>query len=285
MTTPHVLNQASKAEQFLRLHQPGKLFVLANCWNLLTARLFQQEGFSAIGTSSYAVAMTSGVRDGQKLGLEHTIDLVRALSNGIRLPVSVDLERGFGDTVQEVVESVRLVLTAGGVGINIEDGTENPLAPFYEVGFQCEKIRGIREIANSAGIHLVINARADMLLHPVSDPLSALNEAVKRGRAYVDAGADCIFVPDMGNLTSEMITRLVHEIGAPINIIAGTNTPSIAKLNELGVARVSLGPRVLRAGLGLYRRIAREILDQGTFTQMHVGAMSFDEANRLLESD
>ncbi len=285
MTTPHDLNQASKAEQFLRLHQPGKLFVLANCWNLLTARLFEQEGFSAIGTSSYAVAMTSGVRDGQKIGREHLIELARTLSRGIELPVSVDLERGYGDTVQEVVESVRLVLLAGGVGINMEDSTDNPLAPFYEVGFQCEKIRGIRAMANSAGIHLVINARADMLLRPVSDPSSALKEAIARGRAYMDAGADCIFVPDMGNLTSEMIARLVQEIGSPINIIAGVNTPPTVKLNELGVARVSFGPRVLRAGLGLYRRIAREILDQGTFRQMHDGAMSFDEANRLLDSD
>ncbi len=278
-------NQAAKAEQFLRLHKPGELFVLANCWNRLTARLFEQEGFSAIGTSSYAVAMTSGVRDGQKLGLNQTIELVRALSAGIGLPVSVDLERGYGETVEEEVESVRLVLEAGGVGINIEDSTENPASPFYASGFQCVKIRAIRRMADSTGIHLVINARTDMLLHRVSDPATALKEAISRGRAYIDAGADCIFVPDMGDMTGDKIRRLVQEIGAPINVIAGVNTPSIADLNKLGVARVSLGPRVLRAGLGLYRRIAREILDQGTFSHMHEGAMSFDDANRLLESD
>lgn len=285
MSTSNDSDQAIRAKRFLGLHNPGELFVLANCWNLLTARLFEQEGFSAIGTSSYAVAMTTGVRDGQKLGLDHTIKLVRILSAGIGLPVSVDLERGYGETVDQVVESVRQVLKAGVVGINIEDSTGNPSLPFYDAISQCEKIRAIREMANSTGIHLVINARTDMLLHRVNDPASALKETISRGRAYMDAGADCIFVPDMGDMTPETIRSLTKEIGAPINIIAGVNTPSIAELNKLGVARVSLGPRVLRAGLGLYHRIAREILDRGTFKQMHDGAMSFDDANRLLGSD
>jgi 2-methylisocitrate lyase-like PEP mutase family enzyme len=275
-------NQKNMAERFLALHRSSRPFVLANCWDVVMAQLFAQEGFQAIGTSSYAMAALRGLHDGQHIALRDTVDLVKRLVDRVRLPVSADIEAGYAETVEGVVESAKSILAAGAVGINIEDSTNNPKQPFCETAIQCEKIRAIRTMANGAGIHLVINARTDVFLLPSDNPCRRLSQTIERGRAYVQAGADCVFVPDMGDLGVAAMRQLVTEINAPINIIAGGSTPPMAKLEEIGIARVSLGPRVMRAALGLYKRIAREIMDRGTFTQMMAGAISYEETSQLL---
>jgi 2-methylisocitrate lyase-like PEP mutase family enzyme len=273
--------QNAMAERFLALHRLRRPFVLANAWDVVTARLFAREGFQAIGTSSYATAATLGLHDGEHFPLEHTLDLVRRLVHHVRLPVSADIEAGYAESVEGVAESARAVLAAGAVGINIEDSTGKPEAPFYDIAAQCEKIGAIRAMAGDAGIHLVINARTDVFLVS-GDPGRRLSRAIERGQAYVEAGADCVFVPDMGDLDVAAMKELVEGIRAPINVVAGGSTPSMRELEEIGIARVSLGPRVMRAGLGLYQRIAREILDRGTFSQMCMGALSYEETNQLL---
>lgn len=275
------LTQRATAEQFLALHRAQGPFVLANSWDVVTARLFAQEGFRAIGTSSYATAAMLGLRDGEHFPLRYTVDLVRRLVRHVRLPVSADIEAGYAESVAGVVESAKAVLAAGAVGINIEDSTGNPEEPFYDTASQCAKISAIRAMANDAKIHLVINARTDVFLLP-GDPGGRLSQTIERGQAYVGAGADCVFVPDMGDLDVAAMKQLVDEIGAPINVIAGGSTPSLRELEEIGIARVSLGPRVMRAALGLYKRIAREILDHGTFSKMCTGALSYEETNQLL---
>ena len=275
------LTQKVTAEQFLALHRMPRPFVLANSWDVVTAQLFAKEGFQAIGTSSYATAATLGLRDGEHFPLSVTVDLVGRLVHRIRLPISADIEAGYAESVEGVVESAKAVLTAGAVGINIEDATGNPEVPLYDIAFQCEKIGAVRAMANEAGIHLVINARTDVFL--LSDnPVRRLSQAIERGQAYVGAGADCVFVPDMGDLDAAAMRQLVKQTGAPINVVAGGSTPSLRELEEIGIARVSLGPRVMRAGLGLYKRIAREILDRGTFSSMSIGALSYEETNELL---
>jgi 2-methylisocitrate lyase-like PEP mutase family enzyme len=273
--------QRATAEQFLALHRSPGPFVLANSWDVVTARLFEREGFQAIGTSSYATAAILGLHDGEHFPLRHTVDLVRRLVHRVRLPISADIEAGYAESVAGVVASAKAVLAAGAVGINIEDSTGNPEAPLYDLASQCEKIGAIRAMANDAGIHLVINARTDVFLLS-GDPGRRLSQAIERGREYVGAGADCVFVPDMGDLDAAAMRQLVNEIGAPLNVVAGGSTPSIGELEEIGIARVSLGPRVMRAALGLYKRIAREILDHGTFSQMCTGALSYEETNELL---
>jgi 2-methylisocitrate lyase-like PEP mutase family enzyme len=276
--------QRATAEQFLALHRSPRPFVLANSWDVVTARLFAQQGFQAIGTSSYATAATLGLHDGQQFPLRHTLDLVRRLVHRVRLPVSADIEAGYAESVAGVVESAKAVLAAGAVGINIEDSTRNPETPFYDIASQCQKIGAIRAMASDAGIHLVINARTDVFLLG-GDSARRLSQAIERGQAYVGAGADCVFVPDMGDLDGAAMRQLVKEIGAPINVVAGASTPSIRQLEEIGIVRVSLGPRVMRTALGLYKRIAREILDQGTFSTMLTGALSYEETNTLLGED
>jgi 2-methylisocitrate lyase-like PEP mutase family enzyme len=206
---------------------------------------------------------------------------VKRLTRRLHVPVSADIEAGYAETIEGVVQSARAVLTAGAVGINIEDSTGDRERPLYDLSFQREKIAAIRAMTNAAGFHPVINARTDLFLQS-GNALQRLRETIERGRAYAEAGADCVFVPDMGDLDVATLRQLVSEIGAPINIIAGGSTPPMAKLEEIGIARVSLGPRVMRAALGLFRNIAREILDEGTFSKMTAGALSYEETNRLL---
>jgi 2-methylisocitrate lyase-like PEP mutase family enzyme len=224
-----------------------------------------------------------GLHDGQQLTIQDTVALVQRLAGKVNAPISADIEAGYAETTEGVVESARFVLNAGAVGINLEDGTRCQQRPLYDIDFQQEKIRAIRSMADARGIHLFINARTDTYLEPNSDPESRVRETIARGNAYRDAGADCVFVPDMGDLDPETMKTLVEEIHAPINIIAGESTPPMAKLQEIGITRLSLGPRVMRAAFGLYRRIAREILDDGTFSSMFTGAMTYEETNALLD--
>jgi 2-methylisocitrate lyase-like PEP mutase family enzyme len=276
-------SQKTKAGHFLELHRAPSIFVLANAWDVPSARIFEMAGFQAIGTTSYGLAASMGLHDGQQVTRQDTVALVRLLVGKVNVPVSADIEAGYAETIEGVVETARSVLNAGAVGINIEDSTGNHQLPLYDIQFQQEKIRAIRGMADTQGVHLVINARTDTCLQPSMDPKSRLSQTIVRGNAYREAGADCVFVPDMGDLDLTTMKTLVEEIKAPINIIAGESTPPVAKLQEIGIARVSLGPRVMRAAFGLYRRIAREILDNGTFSGMLNGAMSYEEANALLD--
>ena len=274
--------QKERASKFLALHRIKRPFVLANCWDVVTALLFAREGFPAIGTSSYAMAATLGRRDGQQIELQETVNFVTRLAHRVNLPISADIETGYAETVEGVVHSARAVFAAGAVGINIEDGTGEPEHALFEVSFQREKIAAIRAMGDEAGFHPVLNARTDTFLLTTGDRRERLHETIARGRAYAEAGADCVFVPDTGDLDAATLRQLVDAIGIPLNVVAGASTPPLATLEEIGIARVSLGPRVMRAGLGLFREIAREILDRGTFTKMTTGALSYEETNQLL---
>jgi len=276
-------SQKTKADVFLKLHRAPSIFVLANAWDVPSARIFEMAGFRAIGTTSYGLAASMGRHDGQQVTIQDTVALVRRLVDKINVPVSADIEAGYAETIEGVVETARSALNAGAVGINLEDSTRNHKLPLYDIHFQQEKIRAIRGMADTQGVHLLINARTDTYLEPSIDPTSRLSQTIARGNAYREAGADCVFVPDMGDLDPATMKALVEEIKAPINIIAGESTPPIAKLQEIGIARVSLGPRVMRAAFGLYQRIAREILHDGTFSNMLTGALSYEEANTLLD--
>jgi 2-methylisocitrate lyase-like PEP mutase family enzyme len=274
--------QETKARLFLELHRAPSIFVLANAWDVPSARIFEMAGFRAIGTTSYGLAASMGLHDGQQVTRQDTVGLVRRLVGRVNVPLSADIEAGYAETIEGVVETARSVLNVGAVGINLEDSTGNHQMPLYDIHFQQEKISAIRDMADTQGVHLLINARIDTYLEPSIDQESRLSQTIARGNAYRKAGADCVFVPDMGDLNPATMKTLVEEIEAPINIIAGEFTPPMAVLQEIGITRVSLGPRVMRAAFGLHRRIAREILDNGTFSSMLTGALSYEEASELL---
>lgn len=276
------LEQRRKAETFCALHHAPPILILINAWDVCSARLFELEGCKAIATTSAGVAATLGYPDGQYMSLQETAEVTRRIANGIDLPVSADLEAGYADDTEGVVDAVRTIMRAGAVGINIEDSTScNSSGTLIDVEVMAERLRAIRAMAEEEDIPLVINARTDVYLSSHENTPGLFRETVRRAAAYREAGADCIFVPDTGNLDERTIADLVREIDAPLNIIAGSHLPPIGRLEELGVARVSVGPRHMRVALAVLRTIARELLREGTYEALSAEALTYAEMNDL----
>jgi len=271
--------QKRKADDFLALHHAPTIFLLPNAWDVASGKVFEIEGFKAIGTTSAGISSTLGYADGQQMSLAENMEVVRRIVNGTHLPVSADIEAGYATSIEGVVKAARAVLDAGAVGLNLEDGTGDSAAPLFDKTLQQDKIKAVREMADAEGIRLVINARTDVYL---VDDASAqcLHQAVERGNAYKEAGADCIFVPDVGGLDKKAIATLVKEIDAPVNIVAGATTPPMHELQDMGVSRVSVGPRPMRAVLSLLRKIAKEWTTTGTYTLMAESTITYSEVNR-----
>jgi len=269
----------AKALQLGALHRGPRILVLANAWDAASARIFEVAGSHAIGTTSAGIANTLGRADGQRIGRYQMLEVVKRIASVISIPVSADMEAGYGDTPEAVADTARAVMEAGAVGMNFEDALgqeENVLA---DVSLQVERIQAIREAAASAGIAFVLNARTDVFLRAVGEPATRLDDAIRRANAYRQAGADCLFVP--GVIDRETIARLAKEIAGPINILAVAGSPPVAELEKLGVARVSVGSGPMRATTALTRRIAKELLESGTYTSFTEGAIPYPELNQL----
>ncbi len=268
-----------KAEEFLALHHAPTILILPNAWDVASGKIFELEGFKAIGTTSAGIAATLGYADGQKMSLAENMDVVQRIVRSTTLPVSADIESGYATSIEGIVKAAQAVLNVGAVGLNLEDSTGDPTTPLFDKALQQDKIKAIREMSVDKGIHLVINARTDGIMIHDESPQS-LRDAIDRGNAYKAAGADCIFVPDVGNLAKKSIAILVKEIDAPINIIAGAMTPPIPELQDMGVSRVSVGPRPMRAVLSLLRKIAKELMTTGTYKLMTESSISYSEVNQ-----
>jgi 2-methylisocitrate lyase-like PEP mutase family enzyme len=274
--------QRQKADRLLALHHGPPILVLPNAWDAVSARLFELEGFKAIGTTSAGVSAALGYPDGQYMSAGEATEAVRRIAGCVTIPASVDIEAGYAPDAAGVAETARTVMHAGAVGLNLEDGTGDPARPLCDTSLMAERIAAIRKIASAENMHFVINARTDVYLAgDDSDPATQFRNTVGRASAYREVGADCIFVPDMGNLDRQTIARLVQEIPAPLNVIAGERTPSLPELEDMGVARVSFGPRPMRAALALVRRIAREWKETGTYSTMVADALSYAEVNAM----
>jgi 2-methylisocitrate lyase-like PEP mutase family enzyme len=258
--------QKNRAIQFRQLHSGPSILILGNAWDAASARIFEQAGFPAIATTSSGVAASLGYPDGQHISRDMLIEVVRHITRVVSHPVTVDIEAGFGKTIQEVLQTIELIIEAGAVGINIEDTTKVEERGLVEISYQVELLKAIQELSSSLDMPLVINARTDVFLLPSDDPATRLEQAVQRGNAYLQAGADCIF--PIGASDAQTIGDLIRSINGPINILAGPTTPSIPELAQLGVARVSFGAGQMRAALGRLQRIAHELLEQGTYTSM-----------------
>jgi 2-methylisocitrate lyase-like PEP mutase family enzyme len=253
---------------FRALHRPGKPLVLVNAWDAASARVFVEAGAPAIATSSAALAWSLGHPDGQQLPLAQLIGAVERIAAVIDVPLTVDLEEGYGETPEAVCTAVRQVATAGAVGINIEDGRHDP-------ELLVAKIRAIRGL----GRPLFVNARCDTYLKQLGDAETRLVETERRLMRYVAAGADGVFVPGLIDLAA--ITHLAKVAPAPLNILAFGGAPSVPALADARVARISVGCGPMQATLGLARRIAEELLRAGTYDAMSAGALSVGEVNAL----
>jgi 2-methylisocitrate lyase-like PEP mutase family enzyme len=259
--------QKENAKLFLKYHQDKEILVLLNSWDIGSSKLIEACGYKAIATTSMGIAASLGYPDCQVIQLSEMIDVITRIVNAVQAPVTVDIEAGYGNNLNEIIDSVKKIIATGIVGINIEDSIDlNPVLT-DEMEF-CERISAIRALSDSLGFHLVINARTDSFYVSSGSPQAKLSESIKRGNKYREAGADCIFVQPVWD--KETISTLVKEINAPINILSnptiGTGvTPSIYELQDLGVARVSLGSGLMKATLALIKKVADELTEKGTY--------------------
>lgn len=274
--------QKEKATQFRQLHAGPGMLVLPNAWDAASARLLEQAGFQAIATTSSGVAASLGYPDGQHIGLDMLLDVVEGIVRVVDCPVSVDLEAGYGDTVEEVMKTVEAIIGAGAVGINIEDTTRQGQRSLVEIAYQVGLIKAIQEVAASMDMPLVINARTDVYLLPAIDEGSRIEQSVERANAYRQAGADCIF--PIGVSDAPTIAQLVKAVTGPVNIVAGPPAPTLPELAQLGVARVTFASGLMRATLGHLRHIARELLANGTYNSMGENMLSGMEFRSLFEA-
>jgi len=272
--------QKSLADCFRQLHHGPNILVLANCWDVASARVLEAEGVPAIATSSAGVAFSLGYPDGQRISRDEMLAVVARVAKAVKVPVTADVESGYGPHPQDAARTAQAVIEAGTVGMNLEDSRDESDTALADLSLAVEKIRAVREAGSKAGVPLVINARTDVYLNQVGAPESRYDHALRRAVAFRDAGADCIFLP--GIKEQELIARFVKDLKFPINILAGPGFPAIAELQRLGVARVSLGSKPMLAGLGTLRRLAQELQRKGTYSALE-GAVAYVEMQKLLE--
>jgi len=263
------MSDDAAAQRFVDLHRAG-CFLLPNVWDVGSARLLESVGFPALATTSAGVAFSLGrpdhdffaeEPDGGRLDRDPMMRRLAEIASEVRVPLSADLEDGYGESPEAVAQTTSLAIAAGAAGGNIEDFTGERARPLYDAKLATERIRAARSAIDAAGRPFVLNGRTDALLTG-----AGLSEAVERANAYLAAGADCAFVPGAGD--AETIGRLVRELDGPLNVVMGLtgNALSVADLADLGVRRVTVGGSLARSLYEHLRRAAIELRDLGTFS-------------------
>ncbi len=276
--------QAVKAGLFRAMHYGPGLLLLPNAWDAISARIIVGAGFHAIATTSGGVAWALGYPDGEAAPWDEVVAATARIARAVAVPVTADIETGYGDTPEAVGRAIRDIIRAGAVGVNLEDGvrprdlkTADPPIRSLEDG--ARRIRAARAAADGAGVPIVINARTDLYIKNIGDDESRFDEAVARGRAYLSAGADCIY--PIAVRDPEVIGRLVKAIGAPINIMVRAGFPDVAELEALGVARASTATALPLMAMGLIRQVAEQLHATHRFDAISP-AMTHAEAQQLL---
>ncbi len=268
------MSQTSQAAHLRALHARRPL-ILPNAWDAASARVIELAGAEVIATTSAGVSWSHGRGDGQKMRRVEMIAAVQRIVEAVRIPVTADVEGGYGSGAPEdVAETVRMVIGAGAVGINLEDSPGRGDEPLLASEIHAERIRAARSAARTAGGDLVINARTDVYLLQVGKPENRFEMVVERANLYRTAGADCLFVP--GVIDLDTIAALVRAIHGPVNIMVVPGAPSASALGGVGVARVSTGSALTVAALALTQRAAREMLEEGTYANLDQGMRSSD---------
>ena len=272
--------QTRRGEVFRRLHAGKPILVLPNAWDVASARIVEQAGFPAIATSSAGVAFALGYPDGERISRDEMAAAVARIVAHVAVPVTADMEAGYGRRPEDAAATVRAAIAAGAVGMNFEDSPGERGEPLLAEALQVECVRAAREAADASGVPFVLNARTDVFLEQVGEPAGRVAHAVRRLNAYRAAGADCLFAP--GVTDADTIATLVRQVSGPLNILASVTSPPVAELERLGVARVSLGSGPMRAGLTVLKRLTEELRAAGTFGAL-AGAIPHAELNRLLD--
>jgi 2-methylisocitrate lyase-like PEP mutase family enzyme len=270
--------QAHDAERFRTMHRGPSLLLLPNAWDAISARIFAVAGFPAIATTSGGVSWALGYADGEAAPWPEIVAATARIVRVASVPVTADIEAGFGDTPEAVGKSVAEIIRAGAVGANLEDGTPRGAAPIRTIADAARRIAAACEAARAAAVPIVINARTDLYLRNIGDPATRFDEAVERGKAYLAAGADCFY--PIGLRDPETIGRLVKALAAPINVNVRAGSPSVAELEALGVARASTASAVALMAATTTRQIAEELKASGRFDALNP-AMAQADAQRL----
>jgi 2-methylisocitrate lyase-like PEP mutase family enzyme len=268
-----------KAGRFRELHHADRLLLLPNAWDVPSARVFEDAGFPAVATSSAAIAVSHGYPDGEQIPKHELFPVVRRIADSLAVPLSADIESGYGPTLEELTDTVRRVVDAGAIGVNIEDVADFAAHRLYSIEEQVERIATVRTAASFLGVPLVVNARTDADRLAPGDKTARLEEAIRRALAYKAAGADCLYPIGLTDRTA--IRRFVRAVDHPVNVMARKGTPPVRELAEIGVRRLSLGPGPMYASIALLKRIGRELREAGTYRALTKDAIGFDELNAL----
>ena len=256
MTQPSaVLDQRQKAKQFRDLHHSGRLLILPNIWDPLGALLLENLEFHAVATASASIAFSNGYDDGENIPFSTLLTLLKRITASVSIPVSADVESGFATDELALKENMKQLIETGIVGINIED-TDKKTNSLLPCDVQCEKIKAIREVANEMDVPLLINARTDVYIRgkDFDTTESKYEETLKRGLAYKNASADCFYPITLTN--RDDIKKLVEQLQMPVNVVTMPGLPELKVLNEMGVARLSLGPSFLKIAIRSMKNLA-----------------------------
>jgi 2-methylisocitrate lyase-like PEP mutase family enzyme len=273
--------QQTKAIQFHALHHNGKMLVLPNIWDPLGALLLERLEYPAVATASAPIAFTNGFDDGENILFNEVLKQLTKIVNSINIPVTADIESGYGGTHFELQKNIELIVKTGIAGINIED-TNKQSGKLFSIKEQCERIRLVKKVSSDMDIPLFINARADVYIRGkdfVSDE-EKFEEALKRGKEYINAGADCIFPIAMKQKSD--IQNLVTALQCPVNILAIPGIPDLKILQEIGVARVSLGPSFLKIAIKAMKQLAIKLKNYEGMNEIEGNDITTDYLKELV---
>jgi 2-methylisocitrate lyase-like PEP mutase family enzyme len=271
--------QGQKARLLRELHHGTRAVVFPNAWDVASARIVEEAGFPAIATTSAGVANQLGYPDSEKITRDEMIQVITRIARAVQVPVTADMEAGYAKTPDQMYETAKALIESGAVGLNLEDSEEEETR-LIDLNLQLEKIMALRQASQDFGVPLVLNARTDAYWWKGAKPESRMKETVARANAFRAAGADCIFIPGMYDPGE--IKAFLRESPGPLNILAIPTAPSIPELEAVGVRRVSIGSGGYRAALGLMRKLALQLRDEGTYTPIGEYAIPFAEINNLL---
>lgn len=267
--------QRGRAATLRALHR-DRILVLPNAWDAASAALIARAGASAIATTSGGMAWSAGRPDGHGLTRQALADLVAQIVRAVDVPVTADIEGGYGPSADDVAATVRAVIEAGAVGVNLEDSTA-PGGPLFDVDAQVERVHAARDAASTAGLaELWINIRTDVYLFGIGEPEGRLDDVLRRAGAYADAGADSLFVPGLIHLPT--LRTLVERCPLPVNVMVWPGAPAVAELEAAGVRRVSVGTAIAQAAYSVAERAATELLSHGTYHTLE-GGLDFAAIN------
>ncbi len=273
------MNQSEKAEKFAAMHTDG-IFVLPNAWDVASACVLADVGYEAIATTSGGCAFSVGFCDGENISRDGMAEVVRRMASGVSIPLSADMEAGYGPSPEDVAATVKAALDAGAVGVNIEDSDKRGPRRLHDLDLAIDRIRAARKASDDYGIPAVVNARTDGYMLGSKEDM--FDETVKRANAYLDAGADCAFV--IGARDGDLIGRLTAAIDGPMNVLAGPGTPPVDELGSMGVRRVTVGGNIAKAAYTLVKTAAEEMRDSGTY-EYAAGVYSQPDMHRIIKGE